>query len=203
MDDLESLLTFQSPDATICRLGFNIIETDATADELDMPRAEMGWEVLCQALTTIQNHPLLSHVKRLRIEFKAAVPNTYYEMRTAQTVRKLFNSLGPLDGLTFSGCDLRVFIPHFFDGPWLNDEKPIVFLHAKELTILHPPMEDNEVECMSAIMGLAKLQHALAIPFERLTVRMGWLPVQIEEELKRWVGTVDCREEEYVEEDDM
>jgi hypothetical protein len=68
---------------------------------------------------------------------------------------------------------------------------------------LHPPIEDNEVECMSAIMGLAKFQHALAIPFERLTVRMRWLPVQIEEELKRWVGTVDCREEEYVEEDDM
>ncbi|KAF9783886.1 hypothetical protein BJ322DRAFT_884870 [Thelephora terrestris] len=204
MDDLESFLTFQSPDATIYRLGLNIIETDATADELTMPRVEMGWEVLCQALTTIQNHPLLSHVKRLRIEFEAAVPNTYYEMRTAQTIRKLFSSLGPLDGLTISGCDLCVFLPHFFDGPWLNDlEKPIVFLHTKELTILHPPMEDNEVECVSAVMGLAKLQHALAIPFERLTVRMGWLPVQIEEELKRWVGTVDCREEEYVEEDDM
>jgi hypothetical protein len=194
-EEIESLLTFRSSDATIFRLGFNVDRTDVDEDELDMSLVEMGWKIFSQALKTIRDHPLLSSVKRLRIKYKAAVPDAYLK-DVARRIRELFDSLGPLDELTIRGCDLRVFLPHFLDSSWFDDlEKPILFLRTKELTILHPSMEDNEMECATAILELAKLQHALAIPFERVTVHMGWTPREIEEELRLWVGAVDFQEE--------
>ena len=56
---------------------------------------------------------------------------------------------------------------------------------------------------METIVELAKLQHALGIPFERVTVRaVGYLP-QVPGNLGPWVGAVDCdvwysEEEQYV-----
>ncbi|KAF9783894.1 hypothetical protein BJ322DRAFT_1197273 [Thelephora terrestris] len=198
-EEIESLLTFQSSDATIFRLGFNVDRTDVDEDELDMSLVEMGWKIFSQALITIRDHPLLSNVKRLHIKYKAAVPNAYLT-DVAHGIRELFESLGPLDELTIRGCDLRVFLPHFLDSSWPDElEKPIVFLRTKELTILHLSMEVDEMECASAILKLAKSQHALAIPFERVTVHMEWIPGEIEEELRRWVGAVDFHEDEYME----
>ena len=196
-EDIECSLTFRFSDATTVRLGFDVDDTDQDEDELFMDRAEMGWEIFSQALTTIRDHPLLSHVKRLHVKYKATAPDTY-ETSMAHKVRELFGSLGPLDELTIRGCDLRIFLRHFlWHGPWVDSlETPLVILQAKELKILHPSMEDNEVECSSAIVGLAKLQHALAIPFERVTVSTEWLPIWMKEELEQWVGAVDYSEEE-------
>ena len=113
-------------------------------------------------------------------------------------VRDLFGLLGSLDELTIRGCDLHVFLSNFLDNPGIDGlEQPVVFPQTKELTILHLLMEEDEMECMNAIMELAESHHALRIPFERITVRARNLPAGMAEELGRWVGAVDCCEEEY------
>ena len=194
-DNIKSFLTFQASDATVVRLGFNIIETGV--DRLNMPRAEMGWEIFSQALTTIQEHPLLSHLKRLHIQYNAVISDPQEMVYVAEGVRELFGLLGPLDELTIRGCDLHVFLSVFLDDPGLDDsEQSVVFPQVKKLTILHPMMEDDEVECMNAIVELAESQHTQGMPFERVTVRTRSLPAGMAEELGRWVSVVDCCEEQ-------
>ena len=196
--DIESFLTFHSSNTTAVKLGFNVDDTGGDEAELSMPRAEMGWEIFSQALMTIRNYPLLSHVKRLHFEYRAAIPDTYEILPVVAEVRELFSSLGPLDVLTIRGCDLRVFLSDFHDDPVLDDLKgPVMFPHVKELTISHPAMGEDEIECRDAIVELAKFQHALGIPFERITVHMWNLPAGMADELGRWVDAVDCRENWY------
>ncbi|KAF9783919.1 hypothetical protein BJ322DRAFT_885769 [Thelephora terrestris] len=200
-DNIRSFLTFQTSDATTVRLGFDIDDTGADRDELNMPRDEMGWEIFSQALTTIRDHPLISHVKRLRIKYRAAAPHTFGMLAVADKVQGLFDSLGPLDQLTICGCDLHVFLATFLDDPVFYDlEQPIVFPQIRELAILHPLMDDDEMECMDAIKELAMSQYMLGVPFERVTVRMWSLPDGMAEELGQWVATVDCCQEWYREE---
>jgi hypothetical protein len=111
----------------------------------------------------------------------------------------LFDSLGPLDKLRIHGCDLHTFFDAFLDRPRFDNSKPVVFPQVKKLVVLHPLMEIDETECSKAIVGLAKLQHSLGIPFEFVKVRMWNLPAGMAEELEQWVDVVDCDEEiEYV-----
>ncbi|KAF9783944.1 hypothetical protein BJ322DRAFT_1219491 [Thelephora terrestris] len=200
-EDVESCLTFRSSDATALRLGFEIGATDAPEDELFLPRAEMGWEIFSQALETTKDHPLLSHVKRLHIEYRAAILDTDKMVSIAEEIQELFNSLGPLDEFTIRGCDLHLFLDPFLDDPVLGPHSPFIFPHTKVLTISHPLM-DNERECMNAIPKLAKLQHELGIPFKLVTVRIFRFPVGMATELGRWVDVVDCRREWFPKEDD-
>ena len=188
-------LAFQSSEATVVRLGFEVNGTDLAEAELDMPRAEMGWEIFSQALETTRDHPLVSHVKRLRVEYRAAMSGGYKMRLMAEKVRDLFDSLGPLDELAIRGCDLHIFLAAFLDEPVL--EQPIVFPPIKDLMIFHPEMDVDEMRCMEAIAELAKAQHPLGMPFESVTVRMWSLPVGLAEELKQWVGAVDCHQEWY------
>jgi hypothetical protein len=51
-----------------------------------------------------------------------------------------------------------------------------IFPHIRKLTILHPTMEPDEMECMDANVKLAKLQHALKRPFEHVVVHMSSIP---------------------------
>ena len=202
-DPIEGFLTFRSSDATVIKLGLNIHETGVNEDELSMPPEHMGWAIFYQALTTIHDHPLRSHLKRLHIKYRTAIPDTWDIVGMGNKVEQVFSSLEPLDDLTIHGCDLRVFLSTFLKVLQAGAlEPPVVFRRVKELTILHPLIEDNERECMDAIVELARLQHTLGIPFERMTVRMWNLPIGMEEELRQWVGVVDCRKErdreEYV-----
>jgi hypothetical protein len=194
---IESFLTFRSLDAAVVRLGCKVIETDEDEDGLYMTRAAIGWEVFSRALRTIQGHPLpLSHVKRLHIKWRAAIWKIREVQRMLIEVQELFNSLGPLDEFTIGGCDLRIFIATFVDILALDDlDEPFEFPQIKHLKILHPSMETREMEWMNGIVELAKAQHERGMPFERVTVRMWSLPIGMAEELGRWVGAVDCREE--------
>jgi hypothetical protein len=116
--------------------------------------------------------------------------------RMAEEVRELLGSLEPLDNPSIHGCDLHIFLYTFLGDLGFNGLKPpIVFPQIKELAILHPLMDIDDVECLGAVVELAKSQHVLGIPFERVTVCMGSIPLGMAEELKRWVGAVDCCEE--------
>ncbi|KAF9783897.1 hypothetical protein BJ322DRAFT_1211799 [Thelephora terrestris] len=196
--DIESSLTFRSSDATAISFGFNVDDTGIAKVDLDMPRAEMGWEIFSKGLTTIRDHPLLTHAKQLCLEHRAIISDPYMMLRMAEEVRELFGSLGPLDKLTISGCDLHIFVANFLDHPVLDNlESPIVFPQINELIILHPLMEEDRVECMDAIVELTSSQHARGIPFDRVAIRMLDIPAGMEEALKRWVGVVDCFEKWY------
>ena len=60
-------LTFQSSNEIVVRLGFTIHESSLDAEELTMSHKEMGWDIFSQALTTIRDHPLLSHINSIYI----------------------------------------------------------------------------------------------------------------------------------------
>ena len=199
-EDMDSFLTFRSSDASVVRLAFGVNKTEEEEEEEEsnMSLAAIGWEIFSQALTTIRGHPQLSHVKRLHIKYQAALWGIFEVLPMVINIQELFNSLGPLDELTIGGCDLHVFLANFVDHVKLDNlAEPFLFPRVKDLMILHPLMEAREMECMQGIVELAKAQHARGIPFERVTVRVWRLPRGMAEELERWVGVVDCREERY------
>jgi len=106
----------------------------------------------------------------------------------------LFKSVGPLDELILSRCDLYSYLDPFFDPPVLKYAgRPITFPPIKELTILHPAYLCDGYT--AAIVNLAKSQHAFGIPFERVTIRAQRLPKAVAEMLDPWVGEVNCYEE--------
>jgi hypothetical protein len=110
----------------------------------------------------------------------------------AQEVESLFKSLGPLDWLTIDGSDLHAV---FFASQLGELEQPIVFPSIKELGISRLPTGSDGEACMEAIVGLAESQHAKGIPFERVKIHATAFPAEIVEELRRWVGVVDCYED--------
>ena len=57
------------------------------------------------------------------------------------------------------------------------------------------PLYLSPRDCAAAIVRLAESQHALGIPFERVTVHMDCLPEDTVEWLRPWVGTVHCHNE--------
>ena len=103
--------------------------------------------------------------------------------------------------LTFYCCDARLYLTPFLGPPDPHDTERRTFPPTKELTVAHPSMIDDE-ECMSVIVKLAKSQHALGVPFERVTFRAEKLPKAMAEMLRPWVGVADCYEEWHVEADD-
>ena len=112
---------------------------------------------------------------------------------------QLFKDLGTLDELTMYGCDLHGCITPFINPSRRNDPwEPFTFPTAKKFVILHPVMLHNG-GCGTAIMELAKSQHALGIPFECVTVQMKRLPESLAETLRPWVGVADCHEELCIE----
>jgi hypothetical protein len=193
-------LTFRSFDASVIKLGFNAIASGDESD--DEPSEGIHSEVFSQASRIIRDHPLLANVKRLR--FNHGFYSFRYTLRGRITneVRQLFKSVGPLEELTLNGCDLRSYLTPLVDPPEPSDiEQPLIFPQIKELKILHPTPSSWR-ECMGAVVKLAKSQHALEVPFERVTITMAPLPETIAEELRPWVGVVDCCEEWYMEDDE-
>jgi len=195
-------LTFRSPDTTAIGLGFKVVASneDGSDTEPDIPYEDMQVEVFSQASRTIQGHPLLANVKRLHISHWFLCFSPDWTTPIANEVGRLFKSVGPLEELTVHRCDLRTYLPSLFDLPRFDDiEQPVIFPKTKELTISHPLVSPRE--CAEAIVGLAKSQHALGVPFERVTVRMKNPQGTMEERLRPWVGEVHCYDEIFIVED--
>ena len=179
-------LAFQSSDTSFISLGLEVF--GVTADTITQG---VFLEVFSQAVKAIRNHPLLPNVKRLHIENTIPISELEELTRMVSKVGSLFKSVGPLDELTLSRCDLDPYLTAFLDLLGLGYVgQPITFPPIKELTVLHPPMGSKE--CLIAIAELAKSQHALGVPFERVTIHALWLPKTMAEMLDPWVGEVDC-----------
>ena len=189
-------LTFQSSDTTVTRLCLEVSGNIDDEIEFQMSLAEMALEVFYQASRAVRDHPLLSNIKRLHIRYGVFISEPIQLRSMANEVGRLFGFVGPLDELILHGLDLRSYLTPFLDLPEFKDmDQSIVFRAIKWLTISHPLMLDHEEECMVTLVELAKSQHALGVPFERLTVFGEGLPVEMAEMLEPWVGVADCHEE--------
>ena len=177
-------LTFKSSDSAVIALGFELSDSGSGEEGLNLSHGEMNLEIFAQACRTIQDHPLLSHVKRLHFKDRGGIFGADYALPISDVVVGLFRSLGPLDELTLYGRDLRIDLPEsgYAEGG---------FPPVKEFTISGVAMLDEE-QYADAIVGLAKSQHKLEKPFERVTVRAWGIPVTMAERLRQWVSVVDC-----------
>ena len=177
-------LTFKSSDATAIKLGFEVTDSLAPEEELELSHGEMNLEIFSQACRTIQGHPQLSHIRRLHIRDETQSFGFDYAIPITGVVWGLFRSLGPLDELVIHGFDLRILLP---ESGYSVEEFPAV----KELTISEAWTLDNQ-RCVDAIVGLAKSQHELGKPFERVTICSWGIPVRMVVGLRFWVSVVDC-----------
>ena len=176
-------LTFRSPDATVIELGFEFPNSGQDG---------MNLEIFTRACRTIQDHPKVSHVRRLHIKDRSGILDGSNALAMAGLVEALFRSLGPLDELTVHGCDLQIFFaPHIY--LWEFRSAGRQFPPVQELTILEPLVFDEQQD-MDGLEELARLQHELNQPLERVTVRARVIPTTLAERLRQWVGTVECYE---------
>jgi hypothetical protein len=179
-------LTFRSSNATAIELGFKITANDKKDRGF---LEEAHYKIFSRASKTIRDHPLLANVRRLHFDHNSYLFGSTQRGLIANQIGRIFKSVGPLEKLVIDGCDLRSYFIPFFDSPEI--EQPVTFPQVEELAVLHP-LPASQKACMSAIVGLAKSQHALGVPFKHVTVHMTRLPKSMAEELGKWVETVDC-----------
>ena len=173
----------QSSNATAIKLGFVVPNSR---------RDEMKLEIFTQACRTIQGHPQVSYVKRLYIKDGCGTLGINNALAMEGVVEELFRSLGPLDELTIYGYDLQVFLaPHIY----LQEFGPVerVYPPVQGVTIL-VPLGPHEQQGMDGLEELARLQHELDQPLERVTIRARVIPTTLAEWLRQWVGMVECYE---------
>jgi hypothetical protein len=183
-------LTFLSPDPAVLALGFKVT-TPYLDEDFDMTLGERHAEIFLQASTTIRTHPRLANVKRLRIQDRYGTIDSHELTRIASEVEQLFKSVGSLDTLTLDVFDLRPYLAPFLDFLEFCDiDQPGRFPPVKELTIAQPSQAPAKQECMATVVKLAKSQHALGMPFERVTICMMDPPPAMAGCLQRWVGAV-------------
>ena len=190
-------LTFRSPDTTVIELNYTIDLYGENGDEYDQRTLEALEDVFTKATLVLRNHPQLAIVKCLNIchsfqPFLDTFPTTIPHI--ANETGRLFKALGSLDELTIYRCDIRPYFHSFLDVPEDDITEPVVFPPIKQLTISHP-VDSSDGQCLRAIVGLAKSQHALGIPFERVIIYRENMPMGMEEGLRPWVGSVEHRDD--------
>ena len=193
-------LTFKSADATRIEIRLHI-GTDEEDNEVDdnLLSVKIHNEMFTQATRAIRNHLQLADIKRLYIHHSFESVRDAEASHITSEAGRLFKSLGSLDELTFHDCNLQPCFYHYFSPSTDSIEEPVVFPQIKQLTISSPVFPSYE-GCITAITGLAKAQHTLGIPFERVIFYgedvSDIISVGLEEELKAWVGSVECHDNE-------
>jgi len=187
-------LSFLSPDSTTLELGYRMITDDDF--ETDIPLEEKHVEVFSHASKAIRNHSRLGDVKRFRIKDRPVSLTTLQILGVAKEAERLFMAMGPLDELILDVSDLRPYFNSLRHSPGPGGTGPLnAYPLVKELTIIGQPQTLLGGQGMAGIVKVAKLRHALGVPFERVVFRMRDPPVTVVEELGPWVGAVDCYDE--------
>ena len=193
-------LTFRSSDATALGLEFKLFRGAANDwDEESIHLGGLDWTTLRYATATVQNHPHLHSVRRLLLIGYMCFTSDFIDLQFfANAFRELIESMGPLDLLSISRWDPRIYLTPFFldieEFEEFDHTRPTAYPPIKELKISHPSTPYHKEECTSAIVEFAKSQHARGTPFERLELCMEELPLGLAGGLKPWVGKVDCYE---------
>ena len=180
-------IIFRSTDKTVIDLCF---EVTANPEEATPLTAVAYHRVFAEATRVIQDHPQLVDVKRLSIchDFLCNYDARIHHI--ADEVGPLFGSVDALGALTIYCCDLRPYLHSFTNIP-VTYIRPVVFPPTEELAIVHPfGLSDDQLK--TAVVGLAKSQHELGVPFERVKIQRERIPEGMEEELKLWVDSVEC-----------
>ena len=188
-------ISFISPGPVTLELGYRMIVGYEGHTESPDSLGEWHSQGFSQALMAVRKHPLISNVKHLRILDRHIFLAPHHLARITSEAVQLLKSVGPLQELILDVDNLRQILSPFFDLPESADMQPDAFPPIKELTIAgrslgRPPNE----ECVAAIVKLAKSQHALGVPFERVAFRMKGSPVAMIERLNPWVGVVQFGE---------
>lgn len=103
-------LTFLSPGPNVIELCFRVVDED-DEEYFDLPSVEMRNEVFTQAARTARNHPRLANLKRLCTRQSPLSVGSTDIPYLASEVNQLFKSVGSLDELTISHCDLAPRVP--------------------------------------------------------------------------------------------
>ena len=174
-DDLIAYsLTFRSVNTAIVKFCFQVDE------DYDIPES-FCCDVFSKACKTIRGLPLLANVKYLHIDGLYVESESITQI--AHDVGGLLKSLGPLEELTIYDCDMR---PYFFYYPEITWYPPIRVL------TLTDSWDTLKGDAARGLVDLAKVQHELGVPFERVTVRSYGSIADVEEKLRPWVGEVHC-----------
>ena len=180
-------LSFRSADAATIELRFEV------ANNLGLPErsfAEMYSEVFLEASRAIRDLPLLANVKRIHMCGPRDLVQEGIES-TVTEIGELLKSLGPLDELTISRCDIQPYIYPFLHQTTYGPKESVTYPPIRVLTISNPSDMVGE-DAVAGLVKLARVQHELGVPFERMVIRTHDPPADIEERLRPWVGLVDC-----------
>ena len=195
---IKCTLGFRSLDMTAIKLRFEVFGYLDVGNRIQMTSEDIALQAFSQASKIVRDHAQLPNIKDLHIECRNLIPDPARSRSMVNEVGRLFRSMGPLDRLTLHGCDLRLYLAPFLEFPEFEGmEQSITFPPIRELKISHPSLVGNEEEYMAAIVELARSQHALGVPFGRVTVRGEHFPTATAEMLGPWVGEVDYRKEPY------
>jgi len=89
---------------------------------------------------------------------------------------------------------MRPYLHPFLDISEGDITEPVIFPPIKQFTISQPLHWPDE-QYTTAVIGLARSQHALGIPFERVIICGEDMPMGMEEGLRPWVGSVEHRDD--------
>ena len=121
-------VTFRSCDATIIKLGLEIVGEDLFGGSL----TGMCNYVAMEAIRMVRSLPQLASVKRLHIYGGLSFPEDSEVMEASEFLR----SMGPPDGLTLSHCSLWPHLHPFHAIPGTDDTRdPITSPPVKALTV--------------------------------------------------------------------
>ena len=177
-------------DATSIELGFK----DKYQAFFGPLLVEMHDHAFAHAIRMVQNHPQSTNIKRLHIH-----SGFYSSGEETMEVGQFPWYMGPLDELTLSYCDLWSYLHPFRDIGTATLTGSITFPLVKELAITHP-VDLSDSQC-AAVIGLAKSQHAVGTPLERVILRGEEPLIGIAGRLGQWVGSVECHLEEQCDEE--
>ena len=182
-------LFFSSPGPATVEWGYRMI---ARHRYYETPHSlgEKHSQAFSQAFKSVRTHPLLDNIKHLCIRERHLSLTPYQLGRIAKEFAQLFKFVDSLEELFLDVDDLRPFLSPFFDLP----ESPVLFRQhvspsIKGLRIVERSDKPFNGECVAAIVGFVKSQHARGVPFKRAVFHMEFPPLGMAERLKPWVGT--------------
>ena len=185
--ELAGSIAFRSPGEACLALRYSHPIRESGA------RERIGSDIFSRASRTIRDHPRLKNVRHLFIRGGNLLSGNL-EL-AANDVGKLLGSMGPLEDLDIRDCDLRPYLDPFLETPLFpNAIQPTSFPPIRALTIDNPVQSLSDDEgYATAVVKLAKSQHARGMPFE-LVILPPQVPSWVIEELLLSADAAECSE---------
>ena len=121
-------LVFRSSDASVIRLRFEVAGIDQDEDE-EGDRVEASIEMFCEVFSQVSRTIRdLANVKRLQIRHNSLFLDDTQTIPIVDEVRRLFESLDPLEELIFYHREMRPYLDSLIEYPGFHYVgRPVVF----------------------------------------------------------------------------